>query len=56
VVTWGGGGSEPAGEYIFFYEMGNENHELATGFSYIKESHEQSRGYSSLVIRCHTSY
>jgi endonuclease/exonuclease/phosphatase family metal-dependent hydrolase len=27
-VRWGGGGTEPAGEYTFFYE----NHELGTGF------------------------
>jgi hypothetical protein len=31
-VRWGGGGTEPAGEYIFFYGKGNENHELGTGF------------------------
>jgi hypothetical protein len=31
-VKWEGGGTEPAGEYIFFYGMGNENHELGTGF------------------------
>jgi hypothetical protein len=39
-----GGGTEPAGEYIFFYGKGNENHELGTGFSYIR---------NSLVIGCH---
>jgi exonuclease III len=31
-VRWEGGGTEPAGEYIFFYGKGNENHELGTGF------------------------
>jgi exonuclease III len=27
-----GGGSEPVGEYTFFYGKGNQNHELGTGF------------------------
>jgi hypothetical protein len=31
-VRWEGGGTEPAGEFIFFYGKGNENHELGTGF------------------------
>jgi hypothetical protein len=26
------GGTEPAREYIFFYEKGNENHEIGTAF------------------------
>jgi hypothetical protein len=30
-VKWEGGGTEPAGEYTFFYRKGNENHELGTG-------------------------
>ncbi|PNF17141.1 hypothetical protein B7P43_G09073, partial [Cryptotermes secundus] len=29
-VRWDGGGTEPAGEYTFFYVKGNENHELGT--------------------------
>jgi hypothetical protein len=36
-VRWDGGGTEPAGEYIFFYGKVNENRELGTGFSYIRE-------------------
>jgi hypothetical protein len=31
-VRWDGGGTKPAGEYIFFYGKGNENHELGRGF------------------------
>jgi hypothetical protein len=38
-VRWDRGGTEPAGEYTFFYGMGNENHELGTVFSYIRDSY-----------------
>jgi hypothetical protein len=31
-VRWKRGGTEPAGEYAFFYGKGHENHELDTGF------------------------
>jgi hypothetical protein len=31
-VRWDGGGTEPAGDYTFFYGKGNENHELGTVF------------------------
>jgi exonuclease III len=31
-VRWDGGGTEPAGDYTYYYGKGNENHELGTGF------------------------
>jgi hypothetical protein len=43
-VGWDGGGTEPAGEYIFFFGKGNENHELGSGFLYVKESYQQLKG------------
>jgi hypothetical protein len=54
VVRWEGGGTKPAGEYTFFYRKVNENHELGTGFLCIRESYQQLRGLSVLVIGCHT--
>jgi hypothetical protein len=41
-----GGSTEPAGEHIFFYGKGNENHELGTGFFVL-------RGLSLILIGCH---
>jgi hypothetical protein len=31
-VRWDRGGTEPAGQYIFFCGKGNQNHELGTSF------------------------
>jgi hypothetical protein len=55
-VRWERGGTEPAGEYAFFYVKENENHELGTVFFFlcIRESYQQLRGLSLLVIGCHT--
>jgi hypothetical protein len=43
-VRWDRGGTEPAGQYTFFYEKGNKNHELGTGFFVYKRSYQQLRG------------
>jgi hypothetical protein len=46
-VRWEGSGTEPAGEYTFFYGKGIENHEVGTGFFLcIRESYQQLRGLS----------
>jgi hypothetical protein len=42
-VRWDRGGTKPAGEYMFFYVKGNENHELGNFFLYIRESCQRLR-------------
>jgi hypothetical protein len=58
-----GGGTEPAGEYAFFYGKGNENHELGTGIfvrktikSVVKKVEFVSERISYIILRgrwCH---
>jgi hypothetical protein len=43
-VRWDKGGTEPAGDYTFFYGNGNADHHLGTGFFDITGSYQQLRG------------
>jgi hypothetical protein len=62
-VRWEGGGTEPPGEYTFFYGKGNENHELSTVFfvhkriiSAVKKVEFVSDRMSYIILRgcwCH---
>jgi hypothetical protein len=37
---------DPAGEYTFFYGKKSENHELGTGFLWVRESYQQLKRMS----------
>jgi hypothetical protein len=59
-VRWDRGGTEPAGEYLFFYGKGKENHELGTVFffvykriiSAVKRVEFVSDRMSYIMLRC----
>jgi hypothetical protein len=53
-VLWEGGGTKPVEKYTFCHGKGNENHEFGTGLLCIRESYQQLRELSLLVIGCHT--
>jgi hypothetical protein len=53
---WEGLGTEPAGEYKFLFGKRKQNHELGTAILCIRESYQQLKGLSLLVIGYHTYY
>jgi hypothetical protein len=38
------------GVYFFFYGKGNESHRSGTGFLYIRESYQQLRKHSNILM------
>jgi hypothetical protein len=43
-IKWDSGHTKPATEYTLFYVQGNENHEVCTGFLYLRETLQQLKG------------
>jgi exonuclease III len=52
-VRWEKGGTEQAEGYTLFYGQENGDHQLGTGFLYIRESYQQIGKWNLLVIGCH---
>jgi hypothetical protein len=53
-VIWEKGGTERAEAYTLFCGEGNEDHQLGTFFSYIRESYKRLGECSLLVTGCRT--
>jgi hypothetical protein len=52
-VRWEKGGTEQVEDYPFSYGQGNGDHQLGTGFSYIRELYQWLGEWSLLVRECH---
>jgi hypothetical protein len=55
-VRWDRDGTKPTGEYTFCMERRMRIMNYVQIFLYIRESYQQLRGQSLLVIGCHTHY
>jgi hypothetical protein len=55
-VRWEKVGTELAGEHTLFHRKRNETHKLCTDFLCKRESYQQLREFSLIVIGCHSEY